>query len=404
MKIVFLVDAFPTISETFILNQITGLMDLGHEVFIFSAARPEERDLHEDIRRYGLLKKTYYHNDRPRNWFARLALAMKLAFFLGWRNPRAVANSLNVFRYGRDALSLTYFYKVMLFLGIGAVDVIQCHYGPNGNLGARLKAMGIGGKLVVMFHGYDIRRGIEEGGMIYRPAFEQADRILSISEYSEKHLLAFGAPSEKIHYHPVGVDLKRYKQASPKAEAAKGRFRILTVSRLIEEKGLRYGLEAVHTLLRRGLDVCYDIVGDGPLRGELKDQVAALDMCDVVHFYGRQTQTSVIHLLQETQAFLLPSVAEALPVVLMEAQAMGVPVVATAVGSVYQIVADRESGYLVASEDVEAMADRLEALVRNPEQAAAMGRNGRRQIEGRYDIAELNRRLVELYEDLESDL
>ena len=170
MNFVFVVDAFPSVSETFILNQITGLIDLGHEVVIFSAARPDDRDFHDDIRKYDLLKKTYYYNDRDSNKFTRVLWGLLLIIRYGYRNPRVVLNSLNFFKYGKEALSLNYLYKAMLFLAIGKIDIIFCHYGPNGNFAALMKELGIEGKLVTMFHGYDIRRGIE-GEAPYTPLF-----------------------------------------------------------------------------------------------------------------------------------------------------------------------------------------------------------------------------------------
>ncbi len=174
MKIAFLVDAFPAISETFILNQITGLIDLKHEVKILSAARPSDREYHDDIRKYNLARLTYYHNDQFGNKLTRVALFLILFVAFFYKNPKAFLNSINFFKYGREALALTYFYKVLLFSLLKEFDIIQCHFGPNGNLAATLKEIGIKGRVVTMFHGYDIRRGIKDGGGIYKKLFEQA--------------------------------------------------------------------------------------------------------------------------------------------------------------------------------------------------------------------------------------
>ncbi len=401
MTFVFVVDAFPSVSETFILNQITGLLDLGHEVVIFSAARPEDRDFHDDIRKYDLLRKTYYHNDRDSNKFSRMFWGLLLIIRYGYRNPKAVWNSLNFFKYGREALSLNYLYKVMLFLAIGKIDIILCHYGPNGNFAALMKELGLQGKLVTMFHGYDIRRGIEQGGAIYAPLFKRGDAYLSISEYNYKNLVAFGAPVEKIHHHPVGIDMERYTY-STRSNPLKGAIKILTVSRLVKEKGLFYGLEAIHKLIneRSLVNIEYYILGDGPEREDLQAQAQKLHIKDRVYFMGSQTQEAVIRVLSESHLFFLPSIAEALPVVLMEAQATGLPVVATDVGSVTQVMVDNKSGYIVPARDSSAMCDRLEYLIRNPQLWAAMGEAGRRHIEERYDIKKLNQRLVNLCQEL----
>jgi colanic acid/amylovoran biosynthesis glycosyltransferase len=399
MTIIFVVDTFPSISETFILNQITGLIDLGHDVLIFSASRSQETSCHAEVQKYELLKKTYYHNERPGGKIYRLIWAVFMVLFYGHRNSKAIINSLNVFKYGKEALSLTYLYKVMLFLGVGQADVILCHYGPNGNFGALMKELGIKGKLITMFHGYDIRRGIEKPG-IYKPLFKRCDGILSISEYSCKHLLEFGAPVQKIYNHPVGIDVLSYavtRKPLPEGE----KIKILTVSRLVPEKGLSYGIEAIYKLVKRGItNIEYHILGDGPLREELEALVRKFNLKDKVFFLGYQVQAGVIQELKESHLFLLPSVAEALPVVLMEAQAAGLPVVATNVGSVAQLLIDGQSGYLVPSQDPDAMAAKLESLIRNPQGWQTMGAVGHAHILKNYNIKELNKSLVQLCKNL----
>ncbi len=402
MNFVFVVDAFPTVSETFILNQITGLIDLGHEVVIFSAARPDDRDFHDDIRKYDLLKKTYYHNDRDNNKLNRIFWGFVLIVRYGYRNPKAVWNSLNFFKYGKEALSLNYLYKVMLFVAIGKIDIVLCHYGPNGNFASLMKELGIKGKVVTMFHGYDVRRGIEQGGGIYTPLLKQGDCYLSISEYNYKHLLAFGMPVEKIRQHPVGIDLERYAYLARSVPDKKQVVKILTISRLVQEKGLSYGLECMHRLIneRSLANIEYYILGDGPEREGLQAMARKLKIQDKVYFMGSQTQAGVIRTLHQTHLFFLPSVAEALPVVLMEAQATGMPVVATDVGSVTQVMVDGLSGYIVPSGDVKAMCDKLEYLVRNPHSWVAMGEAGRRHVGEHYDIKKLNHRLEGLCQKL----
>ena len=398
MTLIFVVDTFPSISETFILNQITGMIDLGHEVFIFSAARSEEPNSHEDVRTYDLLKKTYYHNEKPNNKFKRVLWAIFMIFAYGHRNPKAIFNSLNFFKYGKEALSLTYLYKVMLFLGVNKADIIFCHYGPNGNFAALMKEFKVAGKLVTMFHGYDIRRGIEVKD-VYRPFFHRADAILSICDYNYRHLVEFGAPASKIYRHPVGINTKRYDSIAPKYLIPGTPIKILTVARLVPEKGISYGLEAIHKLVfEKGItNIEYYILGDGPLRETLEAYAEKLQIKGKVYFLGYQIQEGVDQMLDQSQLFLLPSTAEALPVVLMEAQAAGLPVVATNVGSVSELVLDGKSGFLVPVGNSSAMADKLEFLIAHHDQWEEMGQVGRQHIQKHYDIKKLNQNLDQLF-------
>lgn len=402
MRIAFIVDAFPTISETFILNQITGLIDLGHQVVIFAGTRCEERESQPDIRTYNLDDHTYYHNEKPDNRWGRILLAFILFGYYFFKSSRTILNSLNVFKYGGDAASLSLFYKVILFTARGPFDILQCHFAPNGSLGVLLKELGVRGKVVTMFHGYDIRRGVAEGKEIYAKLFRDGDCFLSISDYNEKHLIEFGADPKKIVHHPVGIDLTKFMFRGARAVSdLKEPVKILTVARFIEVKGLNYALHAISELVhaRNVRHVRYQVVGDGPLRDEMEELTAKLNIKPFVHFFGLQQAAGVIQLLRESDLFFLPSLGEALPVVLMEAQAVGLPVVATKVGSVHQVVLDGQSGFLVPPTDVEAMVDKLNELIDRRDLWPSMGEAGRRHIEQHYDIHQLNQRLVSIYQE-----
>lgn len=403
MRIAFIIDSFPAISETFILNQITGLIDSGHEVEILAGSRSDEGEQHEDIRKYDLMRHAHYHNDQFQNRFNRMLMFLVLFLRYFYKNPKAFFNSLNVFKYGREAFSLTYFYKVFLMTLLGKFDVILCHFGSNGNLAANLKEMGISGKVVTMFHGYDIRRGIANGGDIYQKLFERGDVILSISDYNYKHLIDFGADPERIVHHPVGIDLKKYISRHHTGRVGPGtKIKILSVSRLVKEKGLSFGIQAVSKLiLERNLtNIEYQIAGDGPLRAELEQLAEHLGIRKYIRFLGIQTQEGVIALVSQADIFFLPSIAEALPVVLMEAQAAGLPVVATNVGSVAQLVDNGRTGFIVASEDVNAMAEKLEYLVKHPQEWPSMGVTGRKIVEERFDASILNKKLEQIFMNL----
>jgi len=403
MKIAFIVGAFPTLSETFILNQITGLLDLGHEVDIFANFNPNQGKVHPDVEAYRLMERTHYF-DMPANKLQRVLKAIGLLLVNFHKAPVKLLKALNVFGFGKDALSLRLLYALVAFLGREQdYDIIHCHFGPNGNLGARLKQLGVQGKLVTTFHGYDIRLGVEKGGSIYRQLFRSGDCFLAISDYNYNNLIHFGADPQKIVLHPVGIDLSkfpyRWRCASVKHSNS---IVILTTARLVREKGLQYGIRAIGKLLQwnPGLHLKYHIIGGGPLEEQLKRLVEELNLGKVVQFLGPMGQAEVVREMLQVHLFLLPSVAEALPVTLMEAQAVGLPVVATSVGGTSEAIIDGKSGFLVPERDVDALAERLEYLIEHPELWPEMGRAGRRFVEEHYDIKKLNRRLVEIYEAL----
>ena len=402
MNLAFIVNNFPTLSETFILNQITGLLEMGHDVEIFAESNLNEKKVHLDVKKYSLMQRVHYF-DMPTNKIRRVLKAIYLIITNLHRSPLKMLNSLNIFKYGKYALSLQLFYCAIPFLHKN-FDIIHCHFGYNGNIGACLKQIGIiKGKLITMFHGSDIRLGLEERRDFCRQLFKSGDCFLAISDYNYKNLVRFGADPQKIVFHAVGIDLNKFSYRGQSAVLEHpNSLIILTVARLIEEKGLQYGIQAISKLLKWNSELCleYHIVGTGPLEGELKKIAEELNLGETVRFLGSLRQEEVMREMQQADIFLLPSIAEALPVVLMESQAVGLPVVATSVGSVSQALINGRSGFLVPERNVEALAEQLQYLIEHPEIRLEAGRIGHAFIKEHYDIRNLNKRLLEIYESL----
>jgi colanic acid/amylovoran biosynthesis glycosyltransferase len=397
MKIAFIVDEFPSISQTFVLNQITGLLERGHYVDVFTHEIRTDQQQHADVQRYQLLERTHPLCCPLSRW-TRAVRGVGLLCRRLRTNPRATLGALNVFRYGRGASSLTLLFQTAPFFR--HYDIVHCQFGHNGRLGAILKKLGLQRKLVVTFHGYDIRAGLATGGALYGELWKEADCLIAISKYNHEHLLRFGGDPEKIVYHPVGIDCQRFRFRADRARHQP--LRILSVARLVEEKGLESGIRAVHGLAQaaRNISFRYDIIGEGPLRARLQRLIDELGLGTRVHLLGAKAQDEVIKALEESDLLFAPSLAEALPVSLMEAQAVGLPVLATEVGSVDQIVQHGISGYLVPPGDVQAMRCRLQELLEQRENRLEMGRLGRRHVEQHFDIERLNDRLVSIYTEL----
>jgi len=398
MNIAFIVDEFPSISQTFVLNQITGLLERGHQVDVYAHQVNTGTRQHPDVGRYRLLERTHGLSC-PRDRWTRVMRGADLCARRMGSNAKAVLGSLNVFRYGRGASSLTLLFQTAPFFR--HFDIVHCQFGHNGQLGAVLKRLGLQKRLVVTFHGYDVRAAVASGGALYGELWNEADRLIAISKYNHDHLLRFGGDPEKIVYHPVGIDCRRFAYQAPAGDGCRP-IRLLSVARLVEEKGLEFGIRAVRSLMteRPEASIEYDIVGEGPLRESLQRLIDQLGLAARVRLFGARSQDEVIEELRRADVLLAPSIAEALPVSLMEAHAVGLPVVATRVGSVDQIVQEGRSGFLVPPGDAAALCRPLEELIRNPALRARMGRSGRRHVERHYDIERLNDRLVHIYQEL----
>lgn len=398
MRIAFIVGGFPLISETFILNQITGLMDLGHDVDIYARRSSHDRAVHPEVEKYGLMGRTCWFNLPLTRW-GRVKRAGATFLRTFPRHPVAMLRCLNLPRYGSVYRVLNNVMHAPPFLD-GKHDVVMCHFGGNGVDFIFLKDLLPRLKFVTMFHKGDILLGDERTAAVYRHLPKQGDIFLAICEsWNRRKLLEFGFDARRIRLHPIGVDTRRI--AFQVREPRGGRFEILTVARLHPEKGIEYGLRAVAGLIARRPcpEVRYRIIGDGEDRDRLAALVETLGLSAVVEFLGALPTPDVVYWMHASHAFLLPSLAEATPTVLLEAQATGIPILATDVGGVRDIVAS-QAGFLVPAADSDALADRLTVLVDHPERWPGMGRAGRRFVEERHDIVDLDARLAVLFEQL----
>lgn len=410
MKIAFIVWAFPALSETFILNQITGLIDLGHEVDIYSRSTPQENKVHQDVEKYKLDDRTYYLDNIPQNNIKRILKALYFFATNFYKSPITILNSLNIFRYGREALSLYLLYHAVAFLR-KQYDIIHCQFGPNGNFGSILKSIGIKGKLIVVFHAHELTELlVREGRDIYNGLFLKADLIMPISNHWKKKLIELRCPVEKIIVHHMGLNNNLFKFAISR-NGDLSSIHILSVGRLVEKKGMEVGVRAVALILKKypKLAIKYSIVGDGILKEYLETLIRRLGISDKVRLLGSKTQNEVKKLMSESHIFVLPSITarngdqEGIPVVLMEAMATGLPVISTYHTGIPELVQDGQSGFLVPERDVDALVEKLEYLVLHPEVWPKMGKAGRKYVEEHYDIKKLNKRLVKIYEDLLSE-
>jgi colanic acid/amylovoran biosynthesis glycosyltransferase len=405
MRIAFLVTSFPTISETFILDQITGLIDLGCEVEIFAAIPDAGAIVHPEVEAYGLMDLRRLPR-MPGNHALRPLRALQMAA-AKWRDLRGPhAGALNLIRHGKPAASLRLFFETLEFSGRPAFDVVHCHFGPNGLRGLALRDIGaLRGKLIVSFYGHDVSEfPLRRGGNPYRELFARGDLFLAISRHMHGKLLALGCDPSRIRIHPLGVKPQLFPVSRPAVQG--NPVRILSIGRLVPKKGFEYGLQAVAQLIREDPTIEYLIIGDGPLRRDLANMVDNLGLDRVVSLAGWKSRPEVVSALAGTDILLAPSVTsesgdqEGTPVAIMEALACGVPVVSTFHAGVPEIVADSTSGLLVPERNVPCLADALQVLVRDPGLRARFGARGREAMNEEHDIGKLNARLLTIYRDV----
>jgi colanic acid/amylovoran biosynthesis glycosyltransferase len=200
----------------------------------------------------------------------------------------------------------------------------------------------------------------------------------------------------------MGIDLSRFV-FSERTQSFDGEFRLLTVARLVEVKGIEFALLAIASVKAKVPGIRYQIIGDGPLRNELEALTNRLNIADKVEFLGALPQEEVIKKLLLAHIFILPSIVtisgeeENQSVALAEAQASGLPVITTAIGGNAESVRGGESGLLVAPRNSEALASAVLWLADHPESWGRMGRAGRAHVETSFNHERLNDQLIDIY-------
>ena len=418
MRIAFFVDQFPCLSETFILNQITGLIDRGHDVHIYCDKLSKPTLVHPEVRQYRLEERTYYTPTRQNTWKTRLWRYVR-GFWLLILNfhkaPLIIADSLNTVkysqhRYGEFADWFKALFLMLPLLEQPAYDLIQCHYGRNGIKAILLKDLGvIEGKIVTAFHGHDLSSElVRYGDLIYDYLWQRGDLFLPISNYWADKLTALGCPTQRITVHQMGVEVTTAHQPTVSNSSQPDQITLVSVARLVAMKGLSYGIAAVAELVTQlpDLELQYWIVGDGVERSRLAQQIAQLGLTKQIKLWGWQEREQVQQILSQADIMLAPSIVttmgdcEGIPVCLMEAMAQGIPIVSTAYSGIPELVADGVTGYLVPERDTNAITAKLAQLIENPDLRQKMGQAGRNKVLTDYNIELLNDRLVAIYQTL----
>ena len=246
-------------------------------------------------------------------------------------------------------------------------------------------------------HGTDI---FEADSGTLAEKVRRARFVTCASDFGRSQLMALVDEHHwrKIHVVPCGIHVGEFRRRSPGQLGAGERFTVLAVGRLVAVKGHAVLLDAIADLRDRdGLPVALEVVGDGPRRAVLEDRARALGVADLVTFHGRVGQDDIRRHYASADAFCLPSFGEGVPVVLMEAMAMEVPVVASRVMGIPELVEDGRSGLLVPPGRSRALADALARLAGSADLRRELGRAGRGRVEAVFSLEGSLRALRAIY-------
>ncbi len=222
-----------------------------------------------------------------------------------------------------------------------------------------------------------------------------AASVVCISDFARSQVMGF-VPEEvwpRLHVVHCGLDPTEFDGGE--AAATGDVFRVLCVGRLVPFKGQALLIEAIASLRRSGLDARLTLIGDGPSRNDLERRAHELGLDDAVA--GAVGQDEIRAHYAEASAFCLPSFAEGVPVVLMEAMAMRLPVVTTRVMGISELVDDGESGLLIRPGRIDELTAALDRLARDPQLRSRLGERGREKVVAEFDVRDSGAQLAQLF-------
>jgi glycosyltransferase involved in cell wall biosynthesis len=395
MKLGYLVSQYPALSHTFVLREVRALRSCGIEVCVVSVRRCDRStaklsadEAEEAVQTFSVLGAGYLH--------ALIAnLRVLCRHPLGYLRGLLYAWSLS---RGTPKLVLMYTFYFLEAVVAGdyferqQVRNIHTHFSST--------------VLLVLARIFRVRYSLTlhgSGEFVDVIGFHLAEKVAgatfvaTVAQYGMSQVLN---AAEIAHWHkvvvlPLGVDVDAYPpRSSPRREPGEP-FRLLSVGRLSAPKGYPILIEAVALLRDRGRNVRLTLVGEGPLRAVLEGQIALRGLGDLIHLAGACNHDRVVSFYDSSDAFVLSSFLEGVPVVLMEAMAMELPCVATWITGIPEIIETDVEGLLVPPASASAIADAVTRLIEDPEGARRLGIAARRKVLAKYHLGPNVERLAQ---------
>jgi glycosyltransferase involved in cell wall biosynthesis len=399
LKIGYIVKMYPRLSETFILNEILQHEKSGAEITIFSIKKPNEGKFHSQVSQ--LKARVYYLEDLdPRKWSSWLSKVWNEIDIYQDTILRLLGESLSRQDSERIELLMASAWVASHVRKLG-ISHLHAHFASLPSTIAYLTHQITGVPFSFTAHAKDIFVYDMEEHLL-REKLHKAKFVATVTSFNCRYLLE-KAPEiepEKIKVFYNGVDLDRFQ---PNDEIPRNKEFILSVGRLVPKKGLGYLIDACAILKQRDISFKCVIVGEGPDYDMLQAKRVEYGLEESVEFAGALRQDEVLGLMQSASVLCLPcTVAEdgnqdALPTVLLEALATGLPVVSTAISGIPEIIDSEDDGILVEPEDAESLANALERLLLSDTLRAQFACRGLIKASERFDLRKNAGRLLEQF-------
>ena len=295
-----------------------------------------------------------------------------------------------------------------IVLRMRKVRLIHAHFAPQGFFALKWR-----GKfripIITNFYGYDVSELPRDPQWAerYQVLFKEGDLFLVEGAFMRSRLLALGCPEHKVEIQRIAIPLDKIQFVPRRAKNGNEKVIFIFSGRFVEKKGLMYALQALDEVCKRHKNFEFRIIGDGPLRPQIEGYLKGSQLSEHVQLLGFLNYSDYLIEMQKADIFIHPSVLTesgdsegGAPTTILEAQAMGMPIVSTYHADIPNVVVPGKSALLSNERDIQQLADNIRILLENPDQWAEMGRAGRNFVEQHHDI---NKELINLeakYKDL----
>ena len=401
MNVCILTHIFPARSETFIREHAVGMRRRGHQVSVIARTRDPIVSNAEVSELDAMGIQRFYVGDLASPKLNRIR-----AWLVEIRFPHLPKLATNV-SSDRRRRWLVAAAECSAIRSVSP-DVVHVHFGDHANHLLRMTNEVFDlPPCVVTWHGYDVNAiPRRDGERVYDSLFASSATHTCGSNFIVRRLLALGAQQDRIHRIPMGIDLNKFVyRVRPVTDPAEP-LRLLSVGRLDDVKGHRYLIDALKLLNDKGTRVVLRIAGDGPLRNALESQISNLDASKYVTLLGAIPSGVVSMEMHAADVFALTGIesstgkVESQGVVYAEAQATGLPVIATAVGGAPESLVDGQTGILCSPGDVSRIASAIEGLARSHSRRLDLGTSGRRFVEENFSTERMLDRFEGVYSRL----
>lgn len=376
MNVLYYLDWFPKLSQSFVLNEIHYLVQNGHNVAVFSLNEPDTDVEHDELNDIDI---QLAYADEPSvtsvpQTLIQSVLDGRVSYEPFFRHPRR--------RFGTRFLTKQCldFVETLPY----DIDHVHSHFARWNKIPAAMVADAVGATSSLTTHAYDLYASPDEEAL--KLTCDAFDSVFTISKYNKRFIDAEIDPDVTVEVVRMGIRTEKFHPTVTPDEP-----RILTIARFVEKKGIEYALHAVATVVDDHPELDYRIIGSGPRKQRYEEIIAEEGIEDNVTFLGSVSDDRLIDELDRAKAFLLPCVVakdgdrDGIPVVLMEAMAMETPPITTNVSGIPELVIDEENGYLCLDRSVTDLIDSIYLSLAESETTKSMGASARETVRSQYE-------------------